>query len=125
MIEVYPTAAFNGLDLWVRDGINLVEWFATEPKSYGFIADDGQIEHFQLRFLERLRVSENYGTRHTRFRKLSAWPYPDLWDAFGGAITTAMFCSGLAEKVELDTAKDEGSIVVPMRLDRLTATLGK
>lgn len=114
VVEVYPTASFNALHLWQAAGIRVVSWFADEPGEYTLISDE-EPARLSLRFLERLRASE-YGGMRTRFRKLSIWPYPDLWDAFGGAVTSLLHCSQLSENVEEAAAPSEGRIIVPMRL---------
>jgi hypothetical protein len=118
VFEVYPTASFNALHLWQASGIPVTNWFANEPDEYTLIAENGSVQ-LSLRFLERLRAASNYGGVRTRFRKLSIWPYPDLWDAFGGAVTSILYCSQLTENVEKENARDEGRIVVPMRLATL------
>lgn len=125
VVEVYPTASFNALHLWMQANVNLVTWFGDEPEAYGFIDERGRVECLPLRFLERLRSTSEYGTKHSRFRKLSIWPYPDLWDAFGGAITAALCCSSLTEEVTVADAVEEGAIVVPARLSTLGSILGE
>ena len=118
VFEVYPTPSFNALHLWQASGIPVTDWFGEEPDGYTLRAEDGS-EELSLRFLKRLKDCAEYGGRRTRFRKLSVWPYPDLWDAFGGAVTSLLFDSNLTENVEAPDALAEGRIVVPMRLTTL------
>jgi hypothetical protein len=120
VFEVYPTPSLNALHIWQAGGIRVSDWFDVEPDEYMVITEKGT-DALPLRFLERLKTCDAYGGMRTRFRKLSVWPYPDLWDALGGAVTSALFASDLTERISDDP--DEGQIVVPMRLDKLLLML--
>ena len=117
--EVYPTASLNALHRWREAGIDVSGWFENEPDFYYFLDPDSQPLQSPLRFLERLKTTDSYGGRHTRFRKLAHWPYPDLWDAFGGAVTCVLWAAGLTELVQRVGAEIEGAVIVPSRPEKI------
>jgi hypothetical protein len=123
--EVYPTASLNALHQWREAGIDVSGWFANEPGFYCFLDPDSQPTQSPLRFLERLKTTDSYGGRHTRFRKLAHWPYPDLWDAFGGAVTCVLWAAGLTEYVQQVGAAIEGAIIVPSRPAKVMSSVSQ
>lgn len=121
--EVYPTAGFNAVHLWKRAGLDISAWIEDEPDFFYLLGARVRLEKQSLRYLHRVRAAPA-GERENRFRKLSYWPYPDLWDAFGGALVCMLDAAGLSESVHSLETPSEGSIIVPMRLatinDRIT-----
>jgi hypothetical protein len=120
--EVYPTAAFNAIHLWKADGLDVTSWFEQEPSDFYLLRNAATPVVQSLRYLERVRASSAQD-RTNRFRKLSYWPYPDLWDAFGGAIVCMLDAAGLSETVQSSQKPEEGGIIVPMRLSKIRKRL--
>lgn len=120
--EVYPTAAFNAVHLWKAAGLDVSTWFGKEPSTFQLLRQDENRVEQSLLYLERIKAAPA-NERNNRFRKLSYWPYPDLWDAFGGAIVCMLDAAGLSETVQSSEKPEEGGIIVPMRLSELQKRL--
>ena len=108
IIEIYPTPSFNALHHWPdADRVRLFSRLGEEPHVVGSIQQNATVD-LPLRYLERLRLHYN---QENRFRKLSNWPYLDLWDALGAAITCWLF--DLDETINIEVGPQEGRITVP------------
>lgn len=122
--EVYPTACFNALHRWKQVGLDISLWCEKEPDEFYLLRNDAPPLTQSLRYLDRVRASPIQEVSN-RFRKLSYWPYPDLWDAFAGAIACMLDAAGLAESVESPEKPAEGGIIVPMRLSEIRDRMGR